>query len=201
LKNFQKFKKNKILQISCDWLVLLGMSNYEEESETQNLVVQETEGTKASFFSGKNVSFMIGVTFSVAFVFSLSAIILTFFLINKVFINLPNSIEYENILPHLKNFERIAFEHPSKSRSVADAHNTSAAYVISVLKSSTGCQVSTQNFKVPVYTEISNPTLSIKRPFNYPLQHMVDFRQLRFINLFIQPKDTEEVENIPLKLK
>jgi hypothetical protein len=159
------------------------MSNY-EESETQGLVVQESEETtKASLFSGKNVSFMIGITFSVAFVFSLSSIILTFFLINKVFINLPNSIQYENILPHLKNLERIAFEHPSKSRSVADAHNTSGAYVISVLKSSTGCQVSTQNFKVPVYTEISKPVLSIKRPYNYPLQRMVDFRQLRFINL------------------
>ena len=156
-------------------------SSYEDGENEQLIEVQEEEKSlKSQIFTGKNITFIVGILFSVSFVFGLSSIIFIFFLLNKVFINLPNSIEAEGILPHLSKLESIAFAHPSKSRSVANAHNESAAYVISVLKSSTECKVTTQYFNVPVYTELSQPTLNITKPFNFPLQHLVDFRQLRY---------------------
>eukprot|EP01080_Neovahlkampfia_damariscottae_P000223 gene223-4469_t len=154
------------------------MSNSYEEGENEKLIVQEEE-TKSKILSGKNLGFIVGVLFSVTFVLGLTGIIMVFFLINKIFINLPNAIEAEGIMPHLSKLESIALAHPSKSRSVANAHNESAAYVESVLKS-IGCKTVIQKFKAPVYTELSEPSLNITSPFNYPLQHMVDFRQLRY---------------------
>jgi hypothetical protein len=85
-----------------------------------------------------------------------------------------------NILSHLKSLEAIAFAHPSHSRSVLNAYNASAEYVMKRLREETDCQLSTQAFRTPIWTENSPPTFRLLAPFPVEFQPLVDFRAMRY---------------------
>lgn len=66
------------------------------------------------------------------------------------------------------------------SRSVMNGYRDSANYVISKLQQETGCTISTQDFTVPIYTELSPPILQMISPTTINYQRNVDFSGLRY---------------------
>jgi hypothetical protein len=93
---------------------------------------------------------------------------------------LSGSIQAENIKQHLKQLEAIALSHPSGSRSVLNGFNASAEYVMNQLLEKTDCILSTQPFRVPVWTDKGNARLNLIHPYVTSYQEGHDFRVMRY---------------------
>lgn len=148
------------------------------ESEERGLLTNE-ETERKTIFSAKYISLILLSIILISLVVLLIVSLVVIFLV-KPQGYLPNSVQIQNVMKHLKSFEEIAFKHPKKSRSVENAYNQSAEYVISQLKEKTDCKISIQHFKVPISEDLEAPKLSFVSPYNYPFQHKVDFQQLRY---------------------
>lgn len=148
------------------------------EKEDVGLITND-EVEKKSVCSPKLLSLIILSIILVSLVIALIASLIIIFLV-KPQGYLPNSVQIQKVMNHLKAFEDIAFKHPKKSRSVVNAYNQSAEYVIQQLQQKTTCQITKQHFKVPVFDQLDLPKLSINSPYQYAFQHGVDFQQLRY---------------------
>ncbi|KAF9962567.1 Leucyl aminopeptidase yscIV [Modicella reniformis] len=87
-------------------------------------------------------------------------------------------------MSHLEELYAIAQKH-NNSRSVTNGYMASAEYVQAQLAASAGdyCEVSTQEFKVPVWAELEIPELSsygIAGGIWIHYKHMVDFQSFRY---------------------
>eukprot|EP00026_Physarum_polycephalum_P006730 Phypoly_transcript_06781.p1 GENE.Phypoly_transcript_06781~~Phypoly_transcript_06781.p1 ORF type:complete len:574 (+),score=91.52 Phypoly_transcript_06781:50-1723(+) len=96
-------------------------------------------------------------------------------------VSLADSLEVQNVMGHLTQLLAIAYSAGNGSRSVVDAYNASAHYVIDTL-SKTGdfCNIQTQYFNVPIYEELSSPTLTQTAPFNISYVLGRDFSGTRY---------------------
>lgn len=75
---------------------------------------------------------------------------------------LSTHIHGNAIFGHLRALESIALAHPSGSRSVRNAYNASAHYVMDALRGF-DCAMSTQSFVVPVWEEYAPSVLKARR--------------------------------------
>ena len=87
-------------------------------------------------------------------------------------------------MSHLRNFERIAFTHPSGSRSILNAYNQSAEYVWNLLRGKTGCDLKRQYFQAPIH-EITEEGCALKSTNGngkdvFVYQYGKDFRVMRY---------------------
>jgi hypothetical protein len=151
---------------------------YHEEEEHGLLDINGEH--KRSMCSVKYFTLIAGAILLVILVLVLIASIIIVFFVNKQNVKLSSNVEISNIVDHLRVLEKIAYDHPSKSRSVVNAFNASLDYVAKTLSENTKCKLSRQNFFVPVYDQIAVPSISYTLPFQYALQHGVDFQQLRY---------------------
>lgn len=102
---------------------------------------------------------------------------------------LDRVVSLPSIVHHLKNFENIAFAHPNRSRSVLNAYNESARYVMNLLKERTDCLLSTQSFKAPVWSQLEVSIMSLTSPFAVNYQEKTDFQLMRYGGLSKTLKD------------
>ncbi|KAF9584282.1 Leucyl aminopeptidase yscIV [Lunasporangiospora selenospora] len=105
-------------------------------------------------------------------------------------------LKTEAIFGHLEELYAIALKH-NNSRSITNGYRASAEYVQSQLQSVAGdfCDVSTQEFKVPIWSELKEPELSstgIGQGNSFvQYQAMVDFRNFRYGGLGANLKDQQ----------
>ncbi|KAF9965724.1 Leucyl aminopeptidase yscIV [Mortierella alpina] len=86
------------------------------------------------------------------------------------------------IIAHLEQLYDIALKH-NNSRSVTNGYLASAEYVQAQLKANAAefCEVSTQEFKVPVWKELEEPKLSSRwERVQVEYQNKVDFQSFRY---------------------
>jgi len=96
-------------------------------------------------------------------------------------VNLADTLEVQNVMGHLTQLLSIAYSAGNGSRSVVDAYNASGQYVIDTL-SKTGdfCNIQKQYFNVPIYEELSPPTLTQTTPLNISYTLGRDFSGTRY---------------------
>lgn len=91
-----------------------------------------------------------------------------------------HSVKVDNVMKHLSELNRIAYNHPSRSRSVLNAYNQSADFVWRTLRGHTDCQLSKQYFKVPVWSLEGDQKLESTAPYSVQYQYGVDFMVMRY---------------------
>eukprot|EP00002_Diphylleia_rotans_P020996 TRINITY_DN4081_c0_g1_i1.p1 TRINITY_DN4081_c0_g1~~TRINITY_DN4081_c0_g1_i1.p1 ORF type:complete len:482 (-),score=123.92 TRINITY_DN4081_c0_g1_i1:99-1544(-) len=95
--------------------------------------------------------------------------------------SLPETINVENIVNHLRSLESIAYSPQyNGTRSIAAGYNASADYVISQLIRNTPCDVKKQPFTVAVWTEVEQAALSLSSPISIVFKYGQDFGPLRY---------------------
>ncbi|RKO90380.1 hypothetical protein BDK51DRAFT_27472 [Blyttiomyces helicus] len=85
---------------------------------------------------------------------------------------LSSRIHVRNIFHHLRAFQEIADVHGN--RATGPGYDASTRYVISQLEEKTDCVISTQHFKVPVWTEMSPVVVARVKPEKVDFQAGVD---------------------------
>lgn len=96
-------------------------------------------------------------------------------------LSLAQHVQIDGVLRHLKNLETIALSHPNHSRSVLNAFNQSASYVMELLKTQTDCELSTIPVKVPVWEQYKPPEFAISYSgHEFKLQPDTDYRLMRY---------------------
>eukprot|EP01113_Clastostelium_recurvatum_P018842 TRINITY_DN2221_c0_g1_i4.p1 TRINITY_DN2221_c0_g1~~TRINITY_DN2221_c0_g1_i4.p1 ORF type:complete len:523 (-),score=107.08 TRINITY_DN2221_c0_g1_i4:17-1585(-) len=93
---------------------------------------------------------------------------------------LPQAVTLASIMTHLKALEGIALGPGGGSRAVLTGYNKSAEYVMDQLSANTDCDLYTQEFLVPVYTQLSDPVVALQQPYNLSFVVGSDFLQTRY---------------------
>jgi len=99
---------------------------------------------------------------------------------DNVEVDIAKSLQVENILGHLTTLNSLADTVGHGSRSVVDAYNASAEYVVSQLEEADFCDVQRQYFQVPIYVQLAPPTLMQTYPYNISYVLGRDFSGTRY---------------------
>jgi len=123
---------------------------------------------------------LVAIVVTVVVIGAVIGLILAVVLRPKAAPDLAHSLAVDNILGHLSMLNELADTKGNGSRSVVDAYNASASYVISKLQESNFCDVQLQQFQVPIYEQLLPPTLSQVAPYNLSYVLGIDFSGTRY---------------------